>query len=284
MLYRISFFLGLCALAAAQCPAVWSTIASDLQSEFSGCNDNARAAIRAPVHDCVNNGCDGSLILAGECTRVENAGLETICNLLGSKSTQYSVGAADMIQFAQAVALSVCPLSPRVRALVGRQDSSSPATEGKLARSNDTVDTILSIFGAVGLDTTDVVALVGAHSTAIQRFDDPSRAGESLDSTPGTWDTTFYAQALTNTAPYTLQSDQRLSTDLRTAVIWLDFSVNAPGWNTAFISAMEKLQVVGNDVNSLTDCTSVLPGAAKIRREAKRAPIGERAFANKIVS
>lgn len=198
----------------------WSSIASDLQSEFSGCNDDARAAIRAPFHDCVNNGCDGSLILAGECSRSENAGLQDICNKLGAKATQYNVGTADMIQFAAAVAIAICPLGPRVQALVGRQDSSVAAPEGEIPETSDSVDEILSTFAAKGFSAQDVVALVGSHTAARQFFDDPTKAGASIDSTPSTWDITFYAQTLAGTAPYSFSSDKRMSTDTRVSCLF----------------------------------------------------------------
>ncbi|KAF2680306.1 class II peroxidase [Lentithecium fluviatile CBS 122367] len=265
-----------------QCPAVWSDVASTLQTAFAGCNDDARAALRAPFHDCVNGACDGSLVLGGECTRSENAGLEPYCDKISTWATQFDVGTADTIQFAQAVALAVCPGGPRIRALVGRQDSSTPAPEGIVPDPSDSVASILATFAAVGLSTTDVVALVGAHSTAKQFFDDPSQAGASLDSTPDAWDINFYGQTLAGTAPYTLESDKKMSTDLTTAVQWLDFSLNQAGWAAAFTSAMDKFTVTGNDVSILADCSSVLPGAAKIRREAMKAPIGERVFSRRI--
>lgn len=70
------------------------------------CNDDARAAIRAAFHDCgawnttVAGGCDGSLILAGELTRPENNGLQTIGGKLLAITQKYqaidsSVTAAD---------------------------------------------------------------------------------------------------------------------------------------------------------------------------------------------
>lgn len=195
------------------CPSIWKEVASDLQTTFQGCNDAARGAIRAPFHDCVNGACDGSLILGGECSRSENAGLVPTCDLLGQKAKQYNVGAADMIEFAAAMAISICPLGPRVRALVGRKDSSTPAPEGLVPASRDPIPKILEQFAKVGMSSSDVVALVGAHTTARQFFDDPARAGASLDTTPSRWDVTFYRETLTRTAPYSLSSDLRMTND-----------------------------------------------------------------------
>lgn len=199
--------------STSNCPPVWSDVVKDLESDFAGCNDNAHAAIRAPFHDCVINGCDGSLILGGECSRSENAGLTDVCNYLGNKATQYNVGAADMISVAAATAIAICPMGPRVRALVGRTDSSVPAPEGQIPSTSDPVDKILATFGAVGMSAQDVVALVGSHTVARQSFDDPDKAGAALDTSPGTFDNTFYEETKEGTAPYSFSSDRRMSND-----------------------------------------------------------------------
>lgn len=195
----------------SECPSVWTKIASELQSDFAGCGADAHGAIRAPFHDCINNGCDGSLILTDECSRSENAGLSAICKKLKGWSDKYNVAAADMIQFAAATAISACPLGPRVQALVGRKDSSKAAAIGSVPSSRGTLKSILGAFSAKGFSADDVVALMGTHSVALQFNDDPSQAGKGLDSTPGTYDNTFYKETKDGTAPYSLQSDVLLS-------------------------------------------------------------------------
>lgn len=85
------------------CPAVWKEISTTLTAQFLGdgeCTDAARAAIRAAFHDCFNGACDGSLILAGECSNNENRGLERLCGNLGNLANEKKVGVADLIQFA----------------------------------------------------------------------------------------------------------------------------------------------------------------------------------------
>ena len=47
-----------------------------------------------------NGACDGSLILADECSNAENAGLSRLCGQLKTVATENSVGVADLIQFA----------------------------------------------------------------------------------------------------------------------------------------------------------------------------------------
>lgn len=87
----------------AACPTVWNEISDTLTQQFLAdgqCTDAARAAIRASFHDCFNGACDGSLILADECSRPENTGLQRVCGNLGNLAQQKDVGVADLIQFA----------------------------------------------------------------------------------------------------------------------------------------------------------------------------------------
>jgi hypothetical protein len=207
----------------SSCPSVWTNVATELQGTFAGCGRDAHGAIRAPFHDCINNGCDGSLVLTDECGRAENAGLSDICGKLKGWSAKYNVSAADMIQFAAATAIAVCPLGPTVRALVGRKDSAVAAPEGSVPSSRDPVNKILSAFSAKGISADDLVALLGTHSVAVQVNDDPSQAGKSLDSTPSVYDTKFYKETKDGTAPYSLQSDKQMSNDSQ--VCSLEFSI-----------------------------------------------------------
>lgn len=193
------------------CPKVWSNVLPELQSAFSGCGRDAHGAIRAPFHDCINNGCDGSLILTDECSRAENAGLSDICSKLLGWTQKYNTSAADMIQFAAAAAISACPLGPRVKALVGRTDSDEAAPLNSMPGSRDSIESILAKFAAKGFSADDVVALMGTHSVAVQVNDDPSQAGKALDSTPSEYDTKFYQETIDGTAPYSLQSDKGLA-------------------------------------------------------------------------
>lgn len=128
------------ACAADTC-CIWSYIASELNDKFTGksgrCNGFARAAIRQGFHDAgawskssTHGGADGSLILAGEISRTENHGLETIIDYtqkVYNKYSSYGIGMADLIQFMANVGTVSCPLGPRVRTYVGRIDSSTPA-------------------------------------------------------------------------------------------------------------------------------------------------------------
>lgn len=52
-------------------------------------------------------------------------------------------GMADLIQMAANVATVTCPLGPRVKSFVGRNDSSKAAPEGRLPRADASAEYLL---------------------------------------------------------------------------------------------------------------------------------------------
>ncbi|KAF2688725.1 class II peroxidase [Lentithecium fluviatile CBS 122367] len=259
------------------CPLVWKEISTTLTAQFLAdgqCTDAARAAIRAAFHDCFNGACDGSLILANECSNSENVGLERLCSNLGSLATEKQVGVADLIQFAAAHAIKTCPGGPTVPAKVGRKDSNTANALGILPSGNAKAADLIKLFASKGFSAIDLTALIGAHSTAKQRVTDPSRAGASMDSTPGQWDTKFYSETLKGTAPFTLQSDKNLANSLVTTLPFKTFAASQAAWSAAFVPAMTKMSMLGVS-GKLVDCTSALPGGSS-KRDVKRSSMFER--------
>ncbi|KAF2280551.1 heme peroxidase [Westerdykella ornata] len=260
----------------ASCPPVWDEISATLTREYLAngqCTDAARGAIRAAFHDCFNGACDGSLILADECSRSENRGLPRVCGSLAELAKEKKVGVADLIQFAAAHAIKTCG-GPTVPVKIGRKDSHKASPVGQIPPHNTTAKSLMNHFAAKGFSVTDLVALVGAHSTAKQFATDPAAAGASLDSTPGQWNNEYYAEVKRGTAPFILEADKSLAEDLLSGVPFSLFAVSQSAWAAAFVPAMAKLSMLGVG-GDLTDCTSALPGGS-YGREIRKTSVWER--------
>ncbi|KAL0941422.1 peroxidase [Colletotrichum truncatum] len=238
---------------ARTCPPVWTKVAADLKESFTGCPAEARQAMRAAFHDCFPGSCDGSLILANECLdREENAQIQPICELLGQKAIDYGVSTADMIQAAAAFGVAACA-GPKIHFFVGRKDSTKPNAEGTLPTQDSDAATQIKAFKKKGFTSTDLVALVGAHSAGV------SMQELSFDSTPETLDSTvFYPETSREETPTSLGSDFALSNSSETKNIWKGFGTSQTRWNTAFKLAMAKMSIMGNDLGKLTDCSKLL--------------------------
>ncbi|KAF4226661.1 hypothetical protein CNMCM6457_007494 [Aspergillus fumigatiaffinis] len=73
---------------------------------------------------------------------------------------------------------------------------------------------LIELFRNKTFNPRDLAALVGAHTVGQQYFVDPSRAGQSLDSSPGVWDVRFYRDFSLSNPPqgvFRLPSDEALS-------------------------------------------------------------------------
>ncbi|KAF2674141.1 heme peroxidase [Microthyrium microscopicum] len=255
------------------CPAIWHKISADLVEKFTDgapmgqCNDQARVVIRIAFHDCAawqtslgtSAGCDGSLYLAKEYTRSENAGIETAVPQFGALAQSYNVSVADFFQFAAAHAIVTCPLGPTVQTFVGRQDRTTANPEGLIPNPRASGSDIVQNMQDKGISPAELAALLGAHSCSKQFEFDPSKAGAALDTTPGIWDVDFYGQVLTKKAPFILPSDLVLSKQKGVSGPWKDFVSDQTGWDKAFAPAMTKMSLMGVTQEGLIDCTSALP-------------------------
>ncbi|KAJ9145124.1 hypothetical protein NKR23_g5628 [Pleurostoma richardsiae] len=171
-------------------------------------------------------------------------------------ASSYNVSTADMIQFGAALGIVSCPGGPAISFKVGRSDSSTASPTGQMPSQNSNATVLISQFAAKGFDATELVALVGAHTTAT------TLAGDGLDSTTGDWDTEFYSETSDGTAPTSLNSDRFLSNSSETSSTWQSFAGSASAWSAAFVPAMEKMSLLGNDESTLVDCSSIISSLA----------------------
>lgn len=175
-------------------------------------------------------GADGSLLLSSEeMSRFENVPLAAIAaqtKTWYNKYKQYGVGMADLIQTAATVATVSCPQGPRIRTFVGRTDNSKAGPAGLLPSPLQGAQELIDLFAAKTFSSSDLVALVGAHTVSKQTKVDPSRSGASQDSTPAVWDTKFYSQTLANDNKTILifPSDKNLATYSKTSGQWKNFA------------------------------------------------------------
>jgi len=273
------------------CPAVWTTISSQLTQVFlSGgqCTALARAAIRFAFHDAgtfatnlpfyapAAGGADASLLLVpSEIERPENNGLQDYHSFLTSFYANFStqVGAADLVYFAGNHAIVSCPGGPTVSTVVGRGDSSptTPSPTGIMPPAfgpGSDHDSLLALFEAKGFDATDLAALVGAHttSTAVGQVDNGIPVDGAQDDTPGIWDVDFYSNTYTPPANvFRFDSDINLSNVSTTVgAVFTTFVGHQPKWQVKFTDAMFRLSLLG--IPSATsagfiDCTGALPAA-----------------------
>ena len=155
---------------------------------------------------------------------------------------------------------------------VGRKDSSTANPIGILPSASADAGTLIKLFASKGFSTVDLVALIGAHSTAKQFVTDASQSGAALDSTPGEWDVKFYSETQSGKAPFTLKADKNLADDVVAGVPFKTFAASQAVWAAAFVPAMTKLSILGVDGDGLVDCTSALPGRSR-KRDIRRSSV-----------
>ena len=238
---------------------IWSHIVADMVPHFQDrstgqCSSLARDAIRLGFHDAGTwsktlggGGADGSIALSDdEWKRPENRDLEEIVarmklwyakwNLLLSPGGKKMVSMADLIQVGASVATVTCPLGPRVRTFVGRNDTEKEAPVGRLPDVFSDAGTIVRLFEDKTIPLEDLIALIGAHTTSTQHFVDPSRDDAPQDSTPGVWDVSWYNETVSedrrNEDVFVFPSDAALARHEGVEGIWDAFARSEQGgWN-----------------------------------------------------
>jgi hypothetical protein len=265
---------------------VWHHISNDMEALFRGtsgrCTSLARQAIRIGFHDAGTwsksgggGGADGSIILAGEMARADNRGMEGIVaeykklySKFHDKLGYSAVSYADIIQVGAKVATVVCPLGPRIKTFVGRKDNAKPNPEGKLPSPFDDAETLIALFNDKTITPRGLIALIGAHTTSQQTTVNVTRSGDPQDSTPGVWDMLYYQETFGKVPlpqrVFRFPSDINLANHPETRPIFEEFAEGTEhareDWNEDYARDYVRLSMLGvNNINSLTDCTKVLP-------------------------
>ncbi|KAJ7764418.1 manganese peroxidase 1 precursor [Mycena metata] len=274
----------------AACCALFPVL-EDIQTNMfadDDCGDAAHTALRVAFHDAIGfsntdksfgTGADGSIFMFAE-TELSfgaNLGIADAFNLEAPFIANHTIGVGDFIQFAAAVSLTRCPGILRPTFMFGRVDATFPAPDGTVPEPFQTVDAILARMEDAGFTAAELVALLASHSIAGADDIDPASSGLPFDSTPSVFDTQFFVETqLRGTLfPVTggnqgevesaiagvlrLQSDSELARDSATSCLWQANVNNQALMASSFQAAFAKMQVTGQDVSKMVDCSDVIP-------------------------
>ncbi|EJD02558.1 manganese peroxidase 2 [Fomitiporia mediterranea MF3/22] len=281
--------------ASNEACCVFFALRDDLQNNLfqNECGEEVHEVVRLTFHDAVGfsnsgkftgGGADGSILLFGdtETNFAANNGTDEAVDDLAPFLQTHNVTAGDLIQFGAAVGLTNCPGAPQLQFLAGRPNATAPAQDGTVPEPQDSVDDILARFSDVGINSDEVIHLLASHTIARSDTLVPNHDAVPFDSTPFTFDTQIFLEVLlkgvglpfneTSSIPgaevdspipdsgeMRLQSDFALARDSRTACEWQSMVDNQQLMMNNFRSAMMKLAVIGQDTNSLVDCSEVIP-------------------------
>ncbi|KAJ7446321.1 heme peroxidase [Mycena latifolia] len=297
--------------ASSSSCCVWYNVLDDIQANlFEGgiCGEDAHDALRLSFHDAIGyspkltgqrkwggGGADGSLIKFSktELGYGANEGLDEIVGDEKIFADKYGVSYGDMIQFAAAVSVRNCAGGPRIAFMAGRPNATAAAPDNLVPEASDSVDKMLARVGDAGLSPEELVDLLASHSIGLQEHIDPTISGTPFDSTPAVFDTNFYLETLLRgtlwpgSGPHNgqekspfrgelrLQSDWALARDSRTSCHWQSFLNNQDRMMDRFATAMAKMALLGQNVNSLHDCSEVIPAPTLRKPASAKLPLGK---------
>ncbi|KAK7056144.1 peroxidase [Favolaschia claudopus] len=280
--------------AHASC-CIWFDVLDDIQENlFDGgeCGEEVHESLRLTFHDAIGfspalfrqgkfggGGADGSIMAHAEIETAfsANNGIDEIVDAQHPFALAHKVSFGDFIQFAGAVGITNCPGAPRLEFLAGRSNISLPSPDGLVPEPFNPTDMIINRFADVGFTPNEIVDLLVSHTVAAQDKVDPTIPGTPFDSTSGTFDSQFFVETLlvgqlfpgngSNqgevlsplAGEFRLQSDAAFARDPRTACEWQSFIANHNTMTSKFRAAMQKMTVLGQNRNLLTDCSDVIP-------------------------
>ncbi|XP_058748414.1 peroxidase A2-like [Vicia villosa] len=161
------------------CPNVSTIVRDAVQQALQSDSRIGASLTRLHFHDCFVNGCDASILLdqGGNITQSEKNAAPNVNSIRGFgvvdsiKSSLESscagvVSCADILALAAESSVSLSG-GPTWNVLLGRRDGLTANQGGantSIPSPFDSLTTLTSKFSAVNLDTTDLVALSGAHT------------------------------------------------------------------------------------------------------------------------
>ncbi|KAL9464195.1 hypothetical protein AB3S75_001904 [Citrus x aurantiifolia] len=320
LIIALSLFLSLCLFPhtilaqlkqdyyAKTCPNVEKIVRTQVEKKFRQTFVTVPATIRLFFHDCFVQGCDASVIIqsAGKNTAEKDHpdnlslagdGFDTVVKAKQAveQVCKNTVSCADILALAtrDVIALSG---GPSYSVELGRLDglsSTASSVSGKLPQPTFNLNQLNSLFGANGLDQTDMIALSAGHTvgfshcskfanriynfspqnpvdptlnktyaTELQQMCpknvDPRIAINMDPNTPRTFDNMYFKNLQQGKGLFT--SDQVLYTDGRSKPAVDRWASSPADFQRAFITAITKLGRVnvktGSDGNIRRDCSA----------------------------
>ncbi|MED6223718.1 Cationic peroxidase 2 [Stylosanthes scabra] len=157
---------------SSTCPGAESIVRSTVQSHLNSDLSLAAGLLRMHFHDCFVQGCDASLLIDGtntEKTAPPNLGLRGF-EVIDDAKTQLEAACPNVVSCADILALAardsvVLSGGGSWQVPTGRRDGLvSRDSDVKLPGPGDSVDVQKQKFSALGLNTKDLVTLVGGHT------------------------------------------------------------------------------------------------------------------------
>ncbi|KAJ4977814.1 hypothetical protein NE237_008594 [Protea cynaroides] len=295
---------------ASTCPNVSSIVSGVIQQALQSDARIGASLLRLHFHDCFVDGCDGSILLdnSGSIQSEKDAapntnstrGFDVVDNIKTAleNSCPGVVSCADILAIAAEASVSLAG-GPTWNVLLGRRDSTTANQAGantSIPGPSESLSSITSKFSAVGLSTTDLVALSGAHtfgraqcrtfSNRLYNFNGTGNPDPTLDTTylatlqqtcpqngsgttvsdldpttADTFDNNYYSNLQNNKG--LLQSDQELfsTTGASTISIVNSFSSNSSSFFQNFAQSMINMgnisPLTGSSGEIRSDCKKV---------------------------
>ncbi|PIN22748.1 Peroxidase [Handroanthus impetiginosus] len=171
------------------CPHLLNIVRREVMNAIRNEMRMAASLLRLHFHDCFVNGCDGSILLdnadgiESEKDANPNRGSADGFNIVDDIKTALEnvcpnvVSCADILALASQISVSLAG-GPSYDVPLGRRDSRTANRAGanrELPSPFASLDELRSNFSAKGLDSTDLVALSGAHTFGLARCNTFSR-------------------------------------------------------------------------------------------------------------
>lgn len=163
----------------ATCPDFEKIVREHVHQKQTQSPSTAAGALRLFLHDCLVDGCDGSVLISSNAFNVAERDIDINLSLPGDafdvvikiknalEDACPGVVSCSDILTASTRNLVVMAGGPRFNASYGRKDglvSQAARVPGNLATNNMTMDEIIKLFTSKGFSIQEYVALMGAHT------------------------------------------------------------------------------------------------------------------------